>query len=157
MATATEQNLTKSPLVNGFPYLVNKRAAQKLTLVEASFSLIFVRKFCCDEIFCFKFPNFSDGCFVISWEYCNECLQSGYVDVYCILLAYLHCQFNALLSNLKQNNSHCTAPYNLSTFGTSLVVQWLRIRLPTQGTQVRALVGEDPTCRGAAKPVHHNY
>ena len=41
--------------------------------------------------------------------------------------------------------------------GTSLVVQWLRIRLPMQGTRVRALVWEDPTCRGATKPVHHNY
>ena len=41
--------------------------------------------------------------------------------------------------------------------GTSLVVQWLRIRLPKQGTRVRALVQEDPTCRGATKPVHHNY
>ena len=41
--------------------------------------------------------------------------------------------------------------------GTSLVAQWLRIRLPMQGTQVRSLVQEDPTCRGATKPVHHNY
>ena len=39
----------------------------------------------------------------------------------------------------------------------SLVVQWLRIHLPMQGTQVRALVQEDPTCHGATKPVHHNY
>ena len=39
----------------------------------------------------------------------------------------------------------------------SLVAQWLRIRLPMQGTQVRALVREDPTCRGATKPVSHNY
>ena len=31
------------------------------------------------------------------------------------------------------------------------------IRLPMQGTQVRALVREEPTCRGATKPVHHNY
>ena len=37
------------------------------------------------------------------------------------------------------------------------MVQQLRIRLPMQGTQVRALVWEDPTCRGATKPVHHNY
>ena len=37
--------------------------------------------------------------------------------------------------------------------GTSLVVQWLRIRLPMQGTQVQALVREDPTCHGATKPV----
>ena len=39
----------------------------------------------------------------------------------------------------------------------SLVVQWLRICLPIQGTRVRALVREDPTCCGATKPVHHNY
>ena len=41
--------------------------------------------------------------------------------------------------------------------GASLVAQWLRIRLPMQGTQVQALVREDPTCHGATKPVHHNY
>ena len=41
--------------------------------------------------------------------------------------------------------------------GTSLVAQWLRIRLPMQGTWVQALVWEDPTCRGATKPVRHNY
>ena len=39
----------------------------------------------------------------------------------------------------------------------SLVVQWLRVCLPVQGTRVRALVWEDPTCRGAARPVSHNY
>ena len=32
-----------------------------------------------------------------------------------------------------------------------------RIRLPMQGTRVRALVQEDPTCHGATKPVCHNY
>ena len=41
--------------------------------------------------------------------------------------------------------------------GASLVAQWLRICLPIQGTPVRTLVREDPTCRGATKPVHHNY
>ena len=39
----------------------------------------------------------------------------------------------------------------------SLVVQWLRICLPMQGTWVRGLVREDPTCHGATKPVCHNY
>ena len=42
-------------------------------------------------------------------------------------------------------------------YGTSLVAQWLRICLPMQGTRVRALVREDPTCCGATKPVSHNY
>ena len=39
----------------------------------------------------------------------------------------------------------------------SLMGQWLRICLPMQGTWVQFLVWEDPTCRGATKPVHHNY
>ena len=43
------------------------------------------------------------------------------------------------------------------TLGTSLVAQWLSIRLPMQGTWVRALVWEDPTCHGATKPTYHNY
>ena len=38
----------------------------------------------------------------------------------------------------------------------SLVAQWLRICLLMQGTRVRALVWEDPTCHGAAEPVSHN-
>ena len=40
---------------------------------------------------------------------------------------------------------------------TSLVAQWLRTLLPMQGTRDRALVREDPTCRGATKLVCHNY
>ena len=39
----------------------------------------------------------------------------------------------------------------------SLVVKWLRIRLPTQGTWVQAVVQEDPPCHGATKPTCHNY
>ena len=41
--------------------------------------------------------------------------------------------------------------------GASLVAQWLRIHLPMQGTRVQALIQEDPTYRGATKPVRHNY
>ena len=41
--------------------------------------------------------------------------------------------------------------------GASLVAQWLRVCLPMQGTRVRALVWEDPTCHGATGPVSHNY
>ena len=37
------------------------------------------------------------------------------------------------------------------------MVQWLSIRLATQGTLVQSLVWEDLTCREAAKPVYHNY
>ena len=41
--------------------------------------------------------------------------------------------------------------------GTSLVVLWLRICLPMQGTWVQSLVREDSIRCGATKPVRHNY
>ena len=41
--------------------------------------------------------------------------------------------------------------------GASLVVQWLRIRLSMQGTRIRSLLQEYPTCCGAAEPLQHNY
>ena len=41
--------------------------------------------------------------------------------------------------------------------GTPLVAQWLRTRLPIQGTRVQALVREDPTWHGATKRMRHNY
>ena len=47
--------------------------------------------------------------------------------------------------------------YEKRLFWASLMAQWLRIRLPMQGRQVRALAREDPTCRGKTKPMHHNY
>ena len=50
-----------------------------------------------------------------------------------------------------------TAIIKNTTNRASLVAQWLRICLPMQGTRVRDLVWEDPTCRGATKPVSHNY
>ena len=46
---------------------------------------------------------------------------------------------------------------NKKSPGASLVAQWLTICLPMQGTRVRALVWEDPTCCGATRPVSHNY
>ena len=41
--------------------------------------------------------------------------------------------------------------------GTSLVAQLLGICLPMQGTRVRSLVQEDPTCHRASQPVRDNY
>ena len=43
--------------------------------------------------------------------------------------------------------------WKISTEGTSLVVQWLRIHLPMQGTWVWSLVQEDATWHRATKPV----
>ena len=66
---------------------------------------------------------------------------------------------------VKTNKQNPLLPYNTKIMGniksiltgTSLVAQLLRIRLPVQGMWVQALVQEDPTCRGATKPVSHNY
>ena len=53
-------------------------------------------------------------------------------------------------------SSEFTSSFNRRSW-TSLVVQWLRIHLPTQGTPVWSLVQEDPTCCRATKPMCHNY
>ena len=47
--------------------------------------------------------------------------------------------------------------FKKSYLGTFLVAQWLRICLPMQGTRVEPWSWEDPTCRGATKPMCHNY
>ena len=47
--------------------------------------------------------------------------------------------------------------WNKNTYaGTSLMVQWLRICLPMQGTGVQSLVQEDSTYCGATKLAPHN-
>ena len=63
----------------------------------------------------------------------------------------------SLSSQPVQRNLWNTVTLKWLKWGASLVAQWLRICLPMQGTRVRALVWEDPTCRGAARPVSHNY
>ena len=80
------------------------------------------------------------------------------------LLITLNCSFNCLLYGLAivswtffSCNKLITEEYLKSMEGASLVAQWLRICLPMQGTQVPSLAQEDPTCRGATKPVCHNY
>ena len=40
---------------------------------------------------------------------------------------------------------------------TSLAVQWSGVCLPMQGTQVRSLAQEDPTCCRAAEPLCHSH
>ena len=45
----------------------------------------------------------------------------------------------------------------LKSIRTPLVVEWLRIHLPVQGTQVQSLVQEDSTCHGPTRPVGHKY
>ena len=44
-----------------------------------------------------------------------------------------------------------------STYGTSLVVQGLRLCVSEQGIWVQTLIWEDSTCPGITKPVHCNF
>ena len=70
------------------------------------------------------------------------------VSFTCVFHLYYFCNYLMALKILCFKNEH---------EGVSLVAQWLRICLLMQGTRVRALVWEDPTCHGATKPVSHNY
>ena len=81
-----------------------------------------------------------------SFKYwCGKMITFAFSSVY----VYMH---------IWKANINTKAKYKLkSNIGTSLVEEWLRIHLPMQGTRVRALVREDPTCYKATKPVCHNY
>ena len=66
--------------------------------------------------------------------------------------------FNQARNKLKPNKSIKISILKVivQPHWASLVAQSLRICLPMQGTRVRALVWEDPTCHGATGPVSHN-
>ena len=79
-------------------------------------------------------------------------------EVLAFCLSFWTSQFpQKMLSDDIGLEIHIVLFLRITYFRASLVAQWLRIRLPMQGTRVRALVREDPTCRGATKPVRHNY
>ena len=59
-------------------------------------------------------------------------------------------------ASYRHSSSGASKRLGKSRCRASLVTQWLRIHLPMQGTWVQSLAQEDPTCRGATKPVRHN-
>ena len=61
-----------------------------------------------------------------------------------------------MLSQIAREPSEIPGAESRGLRRTSLVVQRLRICLPTQATQVQSLVREDSTCLGATKPMY-NY
>ena len=63
----------------------------------------------------------------------------------------------AILYNPVGSEKRLVSAFKTYDLGASLVAQLLRVCLPMQGTRVRALVWEDPTCRGTAMPVSHKY
>ena len=73
------------------------------------------------------------------------------------LLALLHAVLLRGLPPPSQDvpAQECSQTVNENA-GASLVAQWLGVCLLMRGTRVRALVWEDPACRGAAGPVSHN-
>ena len=91
----------------------------------------------------------------------------GYYKILSIVPCAIHIatgQETLIWKNYIANSSERAQSPELGSYqtkeqavGTSLVVQWLRIHLPMQGTGFRSLVREDLTCRGATKPVSHNY
>ena len=80
----------------------------------------------------------------------NTSITPGFSLIESSVSAAKHCRFRTPPRNPGSNHykDHIRA---------SLVAQGLRIHLPMQGTQVWALGREGPTCRGATKPVRHNY
>ena len=91
-------------------------------------------------------------------------LSAGYLTQLSYSPTYPHIPLQSIilmkkLSPLSHRHSHHSQypVWHLKHTRAARVVQWLRIYLPKQGTRVRALVWEDPTCRGATKPVCHNY
>ena len=81
------------------------------------------------------------------WSQLSSILLYAYIKIYLPIHLLIHLTEYFLFFFFYKNNA----------FRASLVVQWLRICLPMQGTWVRTLVWEDPTYRGATKPVRHNY
>ena len=81
-----------------------------------------------------------------------------YVRVYIYSHTYATRRKCVFLKYLSIFSKRTCIAFKLKTFlGAFLVAQWLGICLPMRGTRVRALVWEDPTCRGATEPVSHNY
>ena len=93
-----------------------------------------------------------------------ECLQYSRHFAKSFMVALLVCCFpsegKSIIKNINFSFQLLPLSYielSKAILGASLVAQWLRICLPMQGTRVRALVWEDPTCRGATRPVSNNY
>ena len=89
---------------------------------------------------------------------CHKGLRSAFsfLKIYC-MRSPLPNSSPPIISYKKHLQSLFLPCIKKGKYRASLVAQWLRVCLPKQGTWVRALVWEDPTCRGATKPVSHNY
>ena len=80
----------------------------------------------------------------------TNCLETPLLDVAGQTTSKTRIQHHPSKKKRKKRNDK-------KSYRASLVAHWLRICLPMQGTRVRALAREDPTCRGATRPVSHDY
>ena len=91
----------------------------------------------------------------------TSCLPSNSFFFYFLFYIGVWLINNVIVSGVQQNDSvihiHVSILVQILFSWASLVAQWLRVCLPMQGTRVRALVWEDPTCHGATEPVSHSY
>ena len=62
-----------------------------------------------------------------------------------------------MCKDFRGNASLANVPFKIMQIGTSLLVQWIRVHLPVQGTWVWPPVREDAACLRATKPVCHKY
>ena len=101
------------------------------------------------------------GCLLPTYlHFLSWCLRSAYYDWYLRMvrcprakpLLHTYCVTHPKLACREENGS-----LSELLLGTSVVVQWLRIHLPKQGTRVPSLVQEDATGQRAAKPGSHSY
>ena len=93
-----------------------------------------------------------------------RCCLGNWGCIYSEILLYIHCLLNAIgqirkfvakmLHEAQLYQENCIIKF---TSWTSLVVWWIRLHLPMQGTQVPSLVRGDPTCLRATQPVCHSY
>ena len=95
----------------------------------------------------YRFESWLCHLWTVLWSYCLTSLS----------LIFLICKISTHLTLKIALSSKGINTYKVLRIGVSLVAQWLRICLLMQGTRVRALVWEDPTCCGATRPVSHNY
>ena len=105
------------------------------------------------------FSCFPLGYFHLIIVFSKVTLKIEHIRVNNIIILKIQATLNFIFSFclFKHNLVLLKSTYPKPCLEAFLVVQWLRIHLPMQGTRVRALVQEDPTCCRATKPVHHNY
>ena len=137
---------------------------------ENSYAIYFVHSSACLPIILRnkKFKEKNTRCWAKKYEVVMKRGSQELVQKYSLQSEQKWCLSSnfALKSNYKMNSicktrippERCTLQgCSIVHWRASLVVQWLRIRLPMQGTRVRALVWEDPTYHRATGPVSHNY